>query len=145
MTLDPISILMFGLIAVLIFFMFRNGKKRQAAMQELQSGLRPGAVVMTQSGIFGTVLDLDEEENRVTIQSGTSSLVVHRNAISQIVTPVDAPEESAVETVLAPDDDPAFGERIASENSDGASDAAVAESRETLDDADGESGQAPKA
>jgi preprotein translocase subunit YajC len=34
---------MFGLIAVLIFFMFSNGKKRQQAMQELQNGLRPGA------------------------------------------------------------------------------------------------------
>lgn len=145
MTLDPISLLMFGLIAVLIFFMFRNGKKRQKAMQELQSGLRPGAEVMLQSGIYGTILDINEEENRATIQSGSSSLVVHRNAISQIVTPVDAPVESGAAADLAPDDDPAFGERISSENTDGASDTTAAESPDASDDADGESGQAPKA
>lgn len=145
MTLDPISLLMFGLIAVLIFFMFRNGKKRQKAAQELQTGLRPGAEVMLQSGIYGTLLEMDEEENRVTIQSGSSSLVVHRNAISQIVTPVDAPIESGDSADLAPDDDPAFGERIAFENTDGTSDAASAESHDGPEDVDGESSQAPKA
>ncbi len=115
MALDPISILMFGLIAVLIFFMFRNGKKRQAAMQALQNGLRPGAEVMLQSGIFGTVVSIDDEDNRLTVQSGTSTIVVHRNAVSQIITPVDAPDDDVVGSELAPDDDPAFGERIAEE------------------------------
>lgn len=141
MPLDPITILMFGLIAVLIFFMFRNGKKRQKAMQELQSGLRPGAEIMLQSGIYGTVVEMNDEENRATIQSGSSTLVVHRNAISQIVTPVDAPAEAAVSPELAPDDDPAFGERITSENSDGASDSSNTDSK----DPDGESDQTPKA
>ena len=125
MALDPISILMFGLIAVLIFFMFRNGKKRQAAMQQLQNGLRPGAEVMLQSGIFGTVVSIDDEDNRITVQSGTSTIVVHRNAVSQIVTPVDAPEEDETTSALAPDDDPAFSERIAEER------AAAVENTET--------------
>ena len=111
MVFDPITLIMFGLIAVLIFFMFRNGKKRQQAMQELQNNLRPGAEVMLQSGIFATVEDVDDEENRVTVRSGTSTLVVHRNAIGQIVTPVDAPAEDD-SSELAPDDDPAFGERL---------------------------------
>ena len=110
MVLDPMSLIMFGLIAVLIFFMFRNGKKRQQAMQELQSNLRPGAEVMLQSGIFATIEDIDDEENRVTVRSGTSTLVVHRNAIGQVVTPVDVPAEETDE--LAPDDDPSFSEHV---------------------------------
>ncbi len=101
---------MLGLIALLIFFMFRNGRKRQQAMQELQAGLRPGAEVMLQSGIFATVDSLDEENGRVSVTSGTSTFVVHRNAVSQIVAPVEEPED--VDTDLAPDDDPAFGERV---------------------------------
>ena len=102
---------MFALIALLIFFMFRNGKKRQAAQLELQNNLRPGAEVMLQSGIYGTIDAVDEEENKVTLRSGTSSFVVHRNAVAQVVAPVDAaPEEESVE--LAPDDDPAFGQRF---------------------------------
>ncbi|MGO1538214.1 MAG: preprotein translocase subunit YajC [Leucobacter sp.] len=112
--MDPISLVMIALIGVLIIFMFRNGKKRQQAMQQLQSGLRPGADIMLQSGIYGTVESVDEEENRVTILSGTSSLVVHRSAVSQIINPVEATEEES--TALAPDDDPAFGESIAERN-----------------------------
>lgn len=107
--MDPLSLVMFGLIAVLIFFMFRNGKKRQQAQQEMQNNLRPGAEVMLQSGIYGTVESVDEEENRVTVRSGDASFVVHRNAVGQILTPAsDSVENSSV----APDDDPEFGEHV---------------------------------
>ena len=110
--MDPMTLIMLGLVAVLIFFMFRNSKKRQAQMAEMQNNMQPGAEVMLQSGIFGTIVAVDEEENRVTVLSGTSTIVVHRNAIGQIVTPVDAPAEEAETSALAPDDDPEFGERF---------------------------------
>lgn len=133
---------MFGLIAVLIFFMFRNGKKRQAAMQELQNGLRPGAEVMLQSGIFGTIDSIDETDNRVTLQSGGTTLVVHRNAVSQIVTPSADLETDAAGGDLAPDDDPAFGERVSGAGSEESGTPAEPASAETADaagsDADGE-------
>ena len=119
--LDPITLIMFGLIAVLIFFMFRNGKKRQQAQQELQNSLRPGAEVMLQSGIFGTIESIDDEENRVTVRSGTSTIVVHRNAVGQVVKPVNAPVEEEAST-LAPDDDPEFGERFAKDQGETAAD-----------------------
>ncbi|WP_053388284.1 preprotein translocase subunit YajC [Leucobacter japonicus] len=115
MALDPITIVMFALIALLIFFMFRNGKKRQAAMQELQNNVRPGAEVMLQSGIYGTIDSIDEEDNKVTVRSGTSTFVVHRNAVSQVVSPVDA-AAAAPAADLAPDDDPAFGERLGAQS-----------------------------
>jgi len=117
--MDPTLIIMLVLIVVMIFFMFRNGKKRQQAAQQMQDRLRPGAEVMLQSGIYGTVESVDSEENRVTVRSGTSTLVVHRNAIGQVVTPVDAPATTDVAAELAPDDDPAFGERIANPDASG--------------------------
>jgi preprotein translocase subunit YajC len=104
------TIIMFGLIAVLIIFMIRNGKKRQQAQQEMQNNLRPGAEVMLQSGIYATVEEVDETDNKVTVRSGTSTLVVHRNAVGQIVTPVVVEDEPSGD--LAPDDDPEFGERV---------------------------------
>ncbi len=130
---DPLSLVMFGLIAVLIFFMFRNGKKRQQAVRDMQENMRPGAEVMLQSGIFGTVVSIDEEANRVTVNSGTSTIVVHRNAIGQIVTPVV--DESIEADAAAPDDDPQFGERLA--NNDSKSHLG----NETDDSSDGESGK----
>lgn len=137
--MDPLSLVMFGLIAVLIFFMFRNGKKRQAAQREMQDNVRPGAQVMLQSGIFATIDSIDEEENRVTVRSGESTFVVHRNAIGQIVTPVDSPIETAD---LAPDDDPEFGERV----SDGAKEAESLseEGDATSLDENGTEGNTPK-
>ncbi|MBL3686913.1 preprotein translocase subunit YajC [Leucobacter zeae] len=125
--MDPITLMMFALIAVLIFFMFRNNKKRRAAQEEMQNNLRPGAEIMLQSGIFATIESVDDEQNRATVRSGDSTLVVHRNAIAQVVAPVETPEESGDADVVAPDDDPAFGERIANGAPAADGDAAVEE------------------
>lgn len=113
---------MFGLIGLLIFFMFRNGRKRQAQQQEMHRKMVPGAEVILQSGIYGTIESIDEEANKVTLQSGTSTLVVHRNAIGQVVMPSDAIEFEDEAAELAPDDDPAFGEHVSA--ADQADDAA---------------------
>lgn len=110
--MDPIMLIMFALLAVLIFFMFRNSKKRQQQAQEMQSNLRPGAEVMLTSGIFGTVEELEDGAERVVIRSGTTTIEVHRQAIAKVVTPVAAAAEAEH---LAPDDDPEFNEHIASE------------------------------
>lgn len=110
--MDPMTLIMLGLIAVLIFFMFRNGRKRRAQQEEMKNNMVPGAEVMLQSGIFATIESIDEEANRVTVSSGTSTLVVHRNAVGQVITPLDEPTDEAEAVSLAPDDDPAFGERL---------------------------------
>lgn len=135
--MDPLSLIMFGLIAVLIFFMFRNGKKRQQAQLEMQNNLRPGAEVMLQSGIFATVEAVDEEENRVIVRSGESNFVIHRNAVGQIVTPAHASDEPES---LAPDDDPEFGERFSDAN-----DESVVEIDPVSDDVDPGEDDRPKA
>lgn len=107
--MDPMSLVMLGLIGLLIIFMVRNGRKRREQMAQMHAGIVPGAEVMLQSGIFGVVDHIDEDDdNRVTIVSGTSSMVVHRNAIGSIVQAVDAAEEPE-EDQVAPDDDPEFG------------------------------------
>lgn len=108
--MDPMSLVMIGLIGLLIIMMVRNGRKRREQAASMQRGLVPGAEVMLQTGIFATFLRFDDEdENRAVIMSGESTLVVHRNAIGQIVNPIEV-EEEAEEASLAPDDDPAFGE-----------------------------------
>lgn len=146
---DPLSLVMFGLIAVLIFFMFRNGKKRQQAQREMQDNVRPGAQVMLQSGIFATIESVDDEENRVTVRSGESTLVVHRNAIGQIVTPAETAPET---TDLAPDDDPEFGERVSEhkgESTDAAesdaADAATEAAEHSVEESKTDEGDTPKA
>ncbi len=103
---DPFTLLMLGALGLLIIFMFRSSRKRQAAARELQEKMQPGVEVMLQSGIFATVTSIDEDSNRVTVESGPgTTLIVHRNAVASIV-----PEPVADIDVVAPDDDPKFGE-----------------------------------
>ena len=109
-SMDPMTLIMLALIGLLIIMMVRNGRKRREQVSQMQQGLVPGAEIMLQTGIYGTFVRFDDEdENRAYIQTGDSTILVHRNAIGQIVTPVAVADEP-IEPTLAPDDDPAFGE-----------------------------------
>lgn len=117
--MDPntAQLLFFGVIIVVIVgLMFRNGRKRQRDAASMTTGLRPGAEIMTSSGIFGTIVAIDDDENKVTLRTGPNSeLTVHRQAVGKIVTPVadDGTQLNGAPVVL--DDaaaDPTFGERV---------------------------------
>ncbi|WP_375400280.1 preprotein translocase subunit YajC [uncultured Amnibacterium sp.] len=83
------TILIVVVLAVLLLFMFRNGRKRQRDQATLTSTLKPGAEIMTSGGIFGTIESIDEEENRIVLKTGpTSQLTIHRQAVGRVVTPV---------------------------------------------------------
>ena len=58
-----LNIGLFALLAIVIIFMFRNSRKRRADAEELQTKMVPGAEIMTQTGIFGT-LDLDRRRHQ---------------------------------------------------------------------------------
>jgi preprotein translocase subunit YajC len=112
-----LQLIFFGVvIIVIIALMFRNGRKRQRDAAAMNTGLKPGAEIMTASGIFGRIVSFDEEENKVVIETHPGSLLtIHRQAIGRIVTPVaeDGTELNGEPVVL---DDaaaaPAFGERV---------------------------------
>lgn len=111
MVFDPFTIIMLAVLAVLIFFMFRNSRKRQQEARDLQSKVVPGAKVMTNFGVFGTILAIDEEENRVELESNPGTvLTVHRQTIARVIDDVEA----AVSETAAPlvEGQPEFGERV---------------------------------
>ncbi|MBB4071663.1 preprotein translocase subunit YajC [Canibacter oris] len=93
--IDPMSLVMFGLLAVLIFFMFRNNKKRKEMQEQLQNSLRPGVEVMLTSGIFGRIISIDNEANRAVIASGDAAIEVHTQAIAQTVKQEETAEQAA--------------------------------------------------
>lgn len=84
-------IMLLALGALLIFFMFNSNRKRKAQQEQMAERLVPGATVMTTFGLYGTVVSVDSDANKVTIEStpGTT-LVVHRQAIGQVEAPVVA-------------------------------------------------------
>ena len=112
MTFDPFTIIMLAVLAVLIFFMFRNSRKRQADARELQSKVTAGAKVMTNFGVYGTILSIDEDENQVLLETSPGTvLTVHRQTIARVVEPAAvAPVTEVGGAELS--GEPEFGERV---------------------------------
>ncbi len=72
-----------GLIAVVFYFLIiRPQSQARKKHQSLLDNLKKGDEVVTSGGIMGRVTDIKEE--RVTVQSGSSSVVVHRQRIVQV-------------------------------------------------------------
>lgn len=93
--LDLTLLLPLGLLVLMMVFMWRSNKKRTAQQQELRSKIQPGAEVMTQSGIFGTLISVDEDSNIASVETSPGVLIrVHNATIAHVVEP----------TVAVPDD-----------------------------------------
>ncbi len=100
--MDPLTIVMLGVLALLIFFMFRNSRKRKQDLENLQDKMVPGAEVMTNFGLFGTLVSIDDEANVAVIETSPGSTVrVHRQTLARVieddVVDVDAEAEMIAE------------------------------------------------
>jgi preprotein translocase subunit YajC len=112
-----LNIGLFALLAVVIIFMFRSSRKRRADAEKLQTQMAPGVEVMTQHGIYGTLVSLDEEKNEAIIETtpGTK-LRVHRQTLARVVEPNEVvTDEQELETEageITPAESPEYGERV---------------------------------
>jgi preprotein translocase subunit YajC len=99
--MDPLSIAMFAILAVLIFFMFRNSQTRKKQAEELKAQIVPGVEIMTNFGLFGTLVSIDEFSNVAEIETSPGNIVrVHRQTIAKIVPEVDDDEPRSVEEAM---------------------------------------------
>ena len=116
-----LNIGLFALLAIVIIFMFRNSRKRRADAEALQTKMVPGAEIMTQTGIFGTLISIDEDTNQAIIETtpGTK-LRVHRQVLARVVEPDEIPADDKPasrgvqlnEDNAMPAGDPQYGERV---------------------------------
>lgn len=98
------------LVVVFYFLLIRPQRKRQAEAAKMQNSLAPGTRVMTTTGLFATVVAVDNEDVVLEVAPGIETRWV-KAAIGRVVTPVDeAPvveepvvEEPVAETVEAAD------------------------------------------
>ncbi|WAA64484.1 preprotein translocase subunit YajC [Microbacterium oxydans] len=112
----PMEFLLFGLLAVLLIFMIFNTRKRtkqmKAEQEEKATKTVPGAKVLLQGGIYGTIVAYDPEDldtpALVEIAPGTI-IDVHSQAILRVVEPKDVVVESPVDEI----DEPVADESIA--------------------------------
>ena len=97
--MDLMTILLLAVFAFFIFTMFRRNKKTQQQQREMQSKFAPGVEVMTSFGLYGTIVSIDDAENKVVLElSPGNQATVHRQAVTKVVEPAapvaDSPEES---------------------------------------------------
>ena len=88
-------ILMGVLFLVLIFMMFRGRKKQAAQQEKLKNNTVPGAKIMTNSGIFGTIVGVDEQDRVLVEVANGVVLTLHRQAIATFQD--EAPAAAATE------------------------------------------------
>ena len=102
-TLTPI-IIQFGLIIAIIYFlMIRPQQKQRQRHEAALRDLKRGDEIVTSGGIVGEVIHIKETsadkkspmDDRITIKSGESRLVVERGRIARIVGTSSAPSQPA--------------------------------------------------
>lgn len=97
------NIILFALLALLIFMMLNRQKKTKAAAQKRRSQLAPGVEMMTNFGLFGKVISIDEEENKIVLEiSPGTTATVHRQTVAKIIEPEDAADAGGA-TAAAPE------------------------------------------
>ena len=117
--MDPLTLVMLAVLALLVFFMFRNGRKRQKDTLALQSKMVAGADVMTNFGLYGTIVSIDEEENKVALEIAPGTIVqIHRQTIARVVEPTVAGDDVVLDKTADTDagtptiiGEPEYGQR----------------------------------
>lgn len=154
--MDPTFILLIVALGAFIVFQIFQGRKRRRETDERQSKFLPGAEIMTNYGLYGTILTLDDETNVATIETTPGTVLkIHRQTILKIADYDDVPaaveaeddrldsenehDESAASVPVDSSDDrrpsseprfsePQFGERV-----DGHADGSVEDDRPGTD------------
>ena len=125
MKFDPTLVLIAVALAVFVFFQFRSSRKRTKETAARQAAIAPGVEIMTNYGLYGTVLSIDEDTNMALIETTPGTVLkIHRQTILKAVeeeTPdvSDAVADEATEPVIRHNEDnsivvgdPEFGERV---------------------------------
>lgn len=80
-------LLMIGLIIVaMYFFIIRPQQRQRREMQAMQSKLAVGNQVITIGGLYGTVVEADDETVTLEVAPGVTNKYV-RGAVSRVVEP----------------------------------------------------------
>jgi len=93
--------------AVFYLLIMRPARNRQKQQSQLIDSLRPGAEVMTTAGIFGTLVEVSDDDVVIQVAPGVELKMV-KNAIARVVEP-EVILESSEEIIIDRAEDPEGG------------------------------------
>jgi preprotein translocase subunit YajC len=93
--------IVFLVVAVgIVIFMIFNGRRNRAKQAAAKAEMLPGSEIMTNFGLFGKLLSVDEVTNVAEIETSPGVIVkVHRQTLSKVVTPSEAGDSTAPRSV----------------------------------------------
>jgi preprotein translocase subunit YajC len=82
-----------AMILVLYFFMIRPQMNRQKKEKSFQAEIGKGKNVVTTSGIHGRIVEINNSDNTITIETGAGKIKFERSAISMELSKKYLPKE----------------------------------------------------
>ena len=95
------------IVVVFWFLVIRPARRQQQKLAATQAGVAVGSEVMMGSGIFGTVVSLEEETLRLEVAPGT----VMKVARQSVVRVVESPDQSDTARPTGTTDESSTGEQ----------------------------------
>ncbi len=71
-----------AMIAVFYFLIIRPQMRRQKKEKQFQTEIKKGAKIVTTSGIHGKIVEINDTDNTVSIETGAGKIKFERSAIS---------------------------------------------------------------
>ncbi|PWG04860.1 preprotein translocase subunit YajC [Polaribacter aquimarinus] len=71
-----------AIIVVFYFFMIRPQMNRQKKEKAFQAEIKKGTKVVTSSGIHGKIVEINNTDNTITVETGAGKIKFERSAIS---------------------------------------------------------------
>jgi len=85
--MDPFLIIMLVGMLALMFFTQSRARKNAATQNQFRASLQPGQRVMTQGGLIGTIVSINDADDSVILQSAGSTCEYKRAGISKTLEP----------------------------------------------------------
>ncbi|WP_217915713.1 preprotein translocase subunit YajC [Miltoncostaea marina] len=84
----PIYIILF--IGLIYLFGVRPQQKRRRELENIMNRLRPGDEIVTVSGIYGTVSEIEDGETLLLEVAEDTDIRIAKAAVARVLTPADA-------------------------------------------------------
>ncbi|MBA2462375.1 MAG: preprotein translocase subunit YajC [Actinobacteria bacterium] len=102
-------IVILAMLALLWLLLIRPARRRQAAQQELLSGIEVGDEILTAGGLYGHIREFQGDDELIVEVAPDVQLRVARRAVAAVIPPQDEMDDEDVLDGELIDDDSASG------------------------------------